>query len=139
MNLDLILILPNEIVNIIFNYISSRQKIFLNHNFYWQYNNLIDQIINRANYDSYIRDIIRNECIFVFTKILNRKFSHWIRNSNYRFGNVTYPNYVFYLMYYANKHNSYKINNILNQQFVLSGLKKKWIKSSKIINNRWTI
>ena len=137
MDLRLLDLLPNEIIQMIFFMMPPIYKIFLNKNNYLRYNYFVDSLIEKGRYNSYIRDIVRYDHIFVFRQIIVKNFDLWLNQQNYVYKTIIYPNYLFFLMNYSNKYNSYKINSILNQQFVLSGLKKKWIKSNRIKNNKW--
>ena len=130
--------LPTEILDIIFSMITPTKKIFLNKTYYVRYNYFIDLLVCKKRYESYIRDIIRNDCYFVFIYIINRKFDFWKNQTKYPYKGTIYTNYLFFLIYYSNKYNAIKCYNIINQQFVLSGLKKKWCKSNRIRYNKWT-
>ncbi len=58
---DIIPYLPDEIIYIIYCKIKPSQLIFLNKENYYKYNHLVDTLIIKGRYDSYIRDIIRND------------------------------------------------------------------------------
>jgi len=107
MQLDELSRLPDEILSIIFEDISPRQKIFLNKEYYLQFNYLIDQIIG-TGYESYIRDIIRNDCAFVFHHLLARNFSKWLTNNNYHYKRSIYPNFICFLIDYSRENNAFK-------------------------------
>ena len=55
--------LPDDILQIIWNYINPKYKIFLNKYLYNKYHYLISNLVNNK---SYIRDIIRLDYSFVF-------------------------------------------------------------------------
>ena len=78
--------LPNEILDIIFYYLNTREKIFLNKKYYIKYNDYIDQHI--INYSSYVRDIIRLDYSFVFEYIIYRNFNKWITINTYNYKNI---------------------------------------------------
>ena len=138
MSLKLMNILPDEIIDIIFSLMTPMSKIFLNKTYYIKYNCFIDLIIRRERYYSYVRDIIRNDDHFVFRMVVQRKFYYWLSITNYLYKNITYYNYILFLIYYSNKYNAHKCNNIINIQLNLSGLKKKWCKNNKIKYNKWS-
>ena len=130
--------LPNDILNIIFEYISARHKIFLNKKYYIKFNYLIDQIIG-SKYESYIRDIIRNDCAFVFSYILNKQFKKWLTIKNYHYKQCIYCNFIRFLIDYSRENHAFKCCQLLNVQLQLSGLKKDWCKNNRIKYNKWTI
>ena len=135
---DIIPFLPNEIKNIIWHHISCRQKIFINKKHYYRLNPLIDTIISNIRYDCYVRDIIRNDCLYVFNILFYRNMNKWLSKRNYKYNNVIYSDYVNFLLNYAYINNATKCSNNINLQLNLSGLKKKWSKNSRIKHNKWS-
>jgi hypothetical protein len=129
--------LPDDIIALIWGHFNASNKIFLNKEYYSKYNNLIDKLIPRR-YESYIRDIIRNDCSFVFKNLLDRKFIKWILMHNYKYNDVIYTDYIHFILYYSSLNKSHKCNNILNLELRLLGLKKDWRTNSRIKNNRWS-
>ena len=129
--------LPEELIDIIFEGISPRQKIFLNKQYYTQFNYLIDQIIG-ARYDSYVRDIVRNNCAFTFQHLLERNFSKWLTICNYHYKQSIHDNYICFLIEFSRENNAYKCSKLINVQLQLSRLKKDWYKNSRVKYNKWT-
>jgi len=129
--------LPTDIKLIIWEYLSSYDKIFLNKKYYLLYNNLIDSIIITGRYENYIRDIIKKDYSFIFKPLLNRKFMNWIIMHNYKYGDIIYTDYIHFILYYSSFHKSYNCNNILNLELQLLGLKKDWRKNNRNRNNKW--
>ena len=135
---DILPFLPEEIIDIIWNYIPLTQKIFVNKNHYTQLHYLVDTLVPSARYNSYVRDIIRNDCRYVFNFLLTRNFTHWLNKYNYKYNNILYPDYINFILNYACKNNASKCSNSINLQLSLSGLKKEWCKNSKIKHNKWS-
>jgi hypothetical protein len=132
---DLIQYLPNDILVIIWQKLNPYNKIFVNKENYITYNSLIDKHIGR--YESYIRDIIRNDYSYAFNFILKRQFNSFIQIKNYRYYNTNYSNYIFFIISYCQINNSHKCLNLVNLQLDLTELKKKGCKKNRIKNNRW--
>ena len=130
--------LPDEILNIIWNYLNPIHKIFINKDYYNKFNYLIDNLISKGRYESYIRDVVRNDSNFIFKNILNRQFNNWLQISDYKYNNIIYSNYILFLLFFSNKNNSNKCNNQINLQLQLSGLKKNWYKNNRIKYNQWS-
>ena len=135
---DKIEYLPDDIISDIYLLLPPLCKVFTNKKNYIKYNYIIDVIIQKGRYESYVRDIVRNDCCFIFCFLLQRNFKYLLTKTNYLHSNTIYPNYFFFLIEYSKKHNSYKCYNMLNLEFVLSGLKKKWCKSNRIKYNKWS-
>ena len=134
---DIIPYLPEEIVNIIFSKLNPLQLIFINKEYYYKLNHLVDTIITKGRYDSFLRDIIRHDYNFVFKNILHRKFNNWILFKNYKYKNTTYPDFVHFLLFYSKNNNSHRCNDLINLQLQLSGLKKDWCKNNRIKYSQW--
>ena len=135
---DIIQYLPDEIINIIFCKLNPSQLIFLNKEYYNKLSHLVDTLISKGRYDSYIRDIIRNDYDFIFKNVLSRKFNNWIIIKNYRYNKIIYPDFLHYLLSYSENNNSHKCKFLINLQLQLSGLKKDWRKNNRIKYNRWS-
>uniref|UniRef100_A0A6C0AWX7 Uncharacterized protein n=1 Tax=viral metagenome TaxID=1070528 RepID=A0A6C0AWX7_9ZZZZ len=136
---DYIQYLPYEIISIIWNKLSKFQKVFVNKENYLKFNNLIDKMIIRGRYESYIRDIIRNDYKFIFENIFHRRYNDWLyRRYDYKYDNKIYSNYIDFLLFYTNKNNSRKCYNFINLQLQLSELKKKGRKNNRLIYNKWS-
>ena len=129
--------LPCDILNIVWDKINPIQKIFLNKTLYNKYNYLIDKLIN--NYESYVRDIIRLDYIFVFNNILLRNFDNWVIRNNYHYSNIVYPSFIYFLYNFAHKNQSYKCMNLINVNLQISKLKKLNCKEYKIKKKKWMI
>lgn len=132
MNIDK---LPDDILTIIFSYVNEKQKIFLNKTFYNKYYKHIDSLIK--HYDSYIKDIVRNDCNFTFEYIIARNFFKWYTMFNYHYGNKIYNNYIDFLIEFSRKNKSNKCLTIINLHLEISKLKKLNCKDSRNINKKW--
>ncbi|ALH22987.1 hypothetical protein ceV_081 [Chrysochromulina ericina virus CeV-01B] len=133
--IDIIEHLPNDILDIIFYYVNPREKIFLNKKYYIKYNSYIDTYI--YNYSSYIRDIIRFDCSFVFEHIIYRNLNKWIKINNYNYGKVIYYNYIYFLSDFSNKNKATKCLYLLNLHLEISKLKKLNCKDYRIKHKEW--
>jgi hypothetical protein len=129
-------LLPDDVIQIIFEYLNALDKIFLNKKYYSKYNYLIDKYIIVGRYEYYIRDIIKKDYSFVFKELLNRNFINWLLMHNYKYKYVTYNDYIHFLLYYTNFNKANNCNYILNLELQLLGLKKDWRKNNRIINNK---
>ena len=66
--------LPNELLNIIFYYLDISVKVSLNKYYYNKYNYILQKNFTFERYNSLVRDIIRNDYIFVFHYIIYENF-----------------------------------------------------------------
>lgn len=135
MNLARIENLPKEIKILIWEKISLSQKIFIKKEYYLKYNSVIELLIAKNKYQSYLRDIIRCDFSFVFKKVLERKFKYWsLITKSFLYKTIHYPSYIQYIYSLCQAYNSIKCLNILNVFLSLSGFKKDWRKN---ISNKY--
>ena len=127
--------LPDDILNIIFNYIKPHHKIFINKYYYIKYNYLIDDYIYR--YESYVRDIIRYNANFVFERMLERNFIKWITPTHYTYNNNIYNNYISFLLAFAQDNQAFKCLEIINLKLIESKLKNVCCKNTRTKNKKW--
>ena len=127
--------LPLELLEIIFSFIPNHYKVFINKKYYTKFNSLI--MLRIKNFNSYVRDLIRNDSIFPFTFLLNRNFNYWINSSKMEYSENIYSNYYSYLLEYARKNNSNKCLDLLNFELQLSKLKKLNCKDYKYKKKSW--
>ena len=66
--------LPNELLNIIFYYLDISVKVSLNKYYYNKYNYILQKNFTFERYNSLVRDIIRNDYIFIFQHIISENF-----------------------------------------------------------------
>tara|TARA_Y100000591_G_C21789109_1_gene675545 strand:+ start:384 stop:791 length:408 start_codon:yes stop_codon:yes gene_type:complete len=130
-----LIILPNDVINIIFSYLSIRNKIFLNNTYYKLYNKYIYNYIK--NYQSYIRDIIRNDYSYVFNYIIEKDINNWLTDNRFIYYNNIYNKYIDFILSYARKNNANKCLYLLNLKLNISKLKKLNCKDTRIINKKW--
>ena len=72
--------LPNEICDMIFEYVQDEEKIFVNKEYYNKYHYLLKNKISDKSYDNYLRDIIRNDSSYVLNQLLQENFEKWLND-----------------------------------------------------------
>ena len=131
--------LPNELVNIIYLFIPLSTKQLLTPKFFNEYYNqkIKTMIFSKySKHDSYVRDIIRNNRIYVFKKLIYNAYLAWEKNKIWRWKNLKFPDYLSYLRYLSIKYRKPQIKNIIeiNKKY-LSRKKPKKISSRNILWN----
>lgn len=129
--------LPNELLDIIFKYLDNSKKALLSKYYYLKYNHLLQNNFSFERSNSLVRDIIRNDYIFVFNHIIEENFKKWITIKKYNYKNIIYENYISFLIYFCNKHSSNKCKNLIYDILNKNGIKKTLLKNNKIDNNKW--
>ncbi len=130
-------LLPNEIINEILEYIPKQNLIFVNSTYYNLYHCLLKNYI--PIYESYVRDMIRKDIFFVFKQIIRDNINTWIKNRQYRYKDMVFSNYIYFVLYYCIENNSERCRNILMEELLKRNLcrnlhKKNIIKYIKWIN-----
>lgn len=103
--------MPDEIIEIIKEYISKKTLVFVNKTYYKLYHSLIKKYINK--YESYTRDIICRDNYMVFEQICRENFNNWINNKQYRYKYMIFNNYIYFIMYFCIENDSEKCRDIL--------------------------
>ena len=129
--------LPNELLNIIFQKLNISIKVLLNKYYYNKYNHILQKKFTFERYNSLVRNIIRNDYIFIFKHILDENFENWIKFIKYDYKNIIYENYITFLIYYCNKYSSNKCKNIIYNYLNNSGIKKNLLKNNKVKYTKW--
>lgn len=129
--------LPNELLDNIFQYLDISLKISLNKFYYEKYNYILQENFYPEKTNSLVRDIIRNDYIYVFKHIISKNFDNWIKVIKYSYKNIIYENYITFLIYYCNKYSSNKCKNHIYYFLDKSGIKKTLLKNNKVKYNTW--
>lgn len=127
--------LPDELIDIIKEYLPIQVKAFLNKSFYLQYHHSLKKFI--PNYESYIRDIVRKKNDFVFNVVCKENFKKWLFIKKYHYKSNIFSNYVYFLLYLCNENSSSQCREILHTYLKLHGLIEKQSKKNIIKHIRW--
>ena len=103
--------LPAELINIIKEYIPKKILVFVNKTNYILYHSAIKCCIH--NYEKFIRDVIRRDNEFVFEMIVNENYSRWVLIKNYRYNNMVFKNYAFFVVNYCIENDSNNCRKII--------------------------
>ena len=79
--------------------------------------------------ETFNRQIIRNDWYYVFQIILNENFDKWMKMRKYIYGSSIFENYLYFLLYFANEHNSTHCKELIKEKLVK--VNKKWHKNIK--------
>lgn len=103
--------LPDDIINLIRQFIPYKKLVFVNKTFYNLYHHTIRKSI--PLYENYIRDIIRRDNEFVFEKVIEENIHYWIKNRNYRYKNMIFNNYIHFIINFCIENYSERCREIL--------------------------
>ena len=122
--------LPAELINIIKEYIPKKTLVFVNKTNYILYHSVIKCCIH--NYEKFIRDVIRRDNVFVFEIIVNESYSRWLLIKNYRYNNMVFKNYAFFVVNYCIENDSNNCRKIIIEFLKKLGLCKNLHKKNII-------
>jgi hypothetical protein len=133
--------LPIELIQYIKSYLTPNVLLLLNKSLYDKYHFCIkSNILNvKKQYDNYVRDTIRRDNFFVFTRILRECLKQWLNYKNYYYKDKIYMNYLYFLRDYCCINESNNCRNIIDQHLFETGLSKNQHKKNlvKIIKRKW--
>jgi hypothetical protein len=103
------LIIPEEIQDLIYDYLPTRVKLTLTKETYSEYHR---RHFDPRNY-SYIRDMLRKDSNYVISQLLNENGSEWLGRRKYKYNNKMYKNYIDFLDDFCIQNNSTKCRQLL--------------------------
>jgi hypothetical protein len=129
--------LPDEIIDIIKEYIPQIVNIFLTRQNYIENHHLIKSYINRLKIEDYIRTMIRQDNEFVFGTMLSENWDKWLSMKKCYYRGCIYSNYLIFLNAYCIDYESYKCKRILTEYFLEQGMSKNQHKKNAVKYIRW--
>jgi len=128
-------ILPEDMVNIIKEYLPKIYFIFTNRENYTLYHPIIKLRITK--YENYIRDIIIRDNDFVFDKIVKENYKKWIENKNYIYKHLVFKNYIYFINHFCIEMKSHKCKTYFSHFINELGLCKNQHKKNIIKHIIW--
>jgi hypothetical protein len=128
---------PCELKDTIYNFLPESRTIFLNKKLYLKKHRLVKQWIPPSLYDNYIRDMVRKDCHFVFTEIVGQNVKHWLKMKKYKYDNIIYDNYFYFLVSFCIEQKSTRCRELLTITLEKLGISKNQHKNNRSINIKW--
>jgi len=127
--------LPEVIVDLIKEYIPKTTLVFTNRENYNLHHSLILNSIK--NHNNYIRDMIRRDNEFVFDKIIRENYCRWCDIKQYRYKNMIFKNYFYFLINFCIENESENCRKKINIFLKEHGLDKNLHKKNVIKYIKW--
>ena len=127
--------LPDDIINIIKDYLQNTTLVFVNKINYNSYHYLIKKHIH--NYESFIRDMIRKDYYFFFNKVIRENFDNWLNIRQYRYKTMIYNSYIYFVFFYCIEQQADACKNILLELFEERNFGKNLHKKKVIKYIKW--
>ena len=127
--------LPLEIINIIKEFVPKVVFVFTNRENYNMYHSLLRPYI--TNYENYLRDTIRRDNEFVCNMILRENYNQWYEIKKYRYKNMIFTNYLYFIIHYCIENDSNNCSNVIHDFLQEHGLGKNLHKKNVVKYIRW--
>jgi phosphoribosyl-ATP pyrophosphohydrolase len=127
--------LPDDIIRNVLEFIPREKLIFVNHIYYNLYHHMLRN--NISNYESYVRDMIRRDNSFVFEKITRENMDAWIGCRNYRYKDMIFNNYIYFILYFCIENKSERCREILIEELEKRNLCRNLHKKNVIKYIKW--
>ena len=127
--------LPEDIINIIKEYLPKNMFVFTDRENYHLYHSCIKSYIR--DYESYIRAMIRQDNDFVFSKIVQENCYSWYQIRQYQYKNMIFTNYLYFVIYFCIENESNNCRKILSKFLKEHGLAKNLYKKKVVKYIRW--
>ena len=128
--------LPDDVINLIKEFLPRKSYVFVNKTFYNLYHHTIRRDI--LLYENYVRDMIRRDNEFVFEKIIVENMDTWLKNKQYRYKNMIFNNYIYFIMNYCIENNSDRCREILIHYLKKRDLCRNLHKKNVVKYIKWT-
>jgi hypothetical protein len=127
--------LPPELIRYIKEYIPKKTFVFTNRENYNLYHTLLKPYIK--DYESYIRSMIRQDNEFVFKKIVEENFSKWYEIRQYKYKNMIFKNYLYFVMNFCIENESNNCRKTILEFLKEHGLGKNLHKKNIVKYIKW--
>jgi hypothetical protein len=127
--------LPEVLVDLIKEYIPKNTLVFTNRENYNLYHSYI--FISIKVFDNYIRDMIRRDNELVFDKIVRENYHKWNNIKQYRYKNMIFKNYFYFIINYCIENDSDNCRKIINNFLKEHGLNKNLHKKNVVKYIKW--
>jgi hypothetical protein len=126
---------PPELIRYIKEYIPKKTFVFTNRENYNLYHSLIKPSI--TDYESYTRAMIRQDNEFVFKKIIEENFSKWYEIRQYKYKNMIFNNYLYFVMNFCIENDSDNCRKTILDFLKEHGLGKNLHKKNIVKYIKW--
>jgi hypothetical protein len=127
--------LPDHVIDLIKEFIPPQNLVFVNKHFYNLYHYTIKSSI--PLYGNYVREMIRRDNNIVFDKIIGENIDLWIKNKQYRYKDMVFNNYIYFILYYCIENNSEQCRELIHDYLKKRDLCRNLHKKNVIKYIKW--
>lgn len=125
--------LNDDVIGVIKSYLPPEKLVWLSRDDYIANHSVVKQMIPSCFYDSYIHDILKHDCSFVFTQVLREQFIKFHNWKKFEKNGNCHHSYLTYLRDYCDKVNAIKCINVIDNMAKENGFSCNWYKRRRII------
>jgi hypothetical protein len=129
--------LPEVLVDIVYEYVHLSTKLFMTKQLYIENHHIVKSLIDKRQYENYIRCMVRQDNFFVFSFLINENIIIWIRIRNYLYKDQVYENYIFFLHEYCIENESTRCKELIDKVIKILRFNKNKHKKKMPNNSRW--
>lgn len=130
--------MPEDIVGYVKQFIPITTLVWLDKKTYLKNHEIIYKQIPTNNYESYVRDMIRNDNQIVVSCLMRENFHRWSCYKKYSYKNTIYPDFNYFLLDFCRENNSTNCQNIISEYLQVSRLGKNQHKKNVVRNIKWS-
>ena len=132
--------MPEDVLGVIYDFLPIATIYTLKKNLFALHYPTVISRLSPTKFQSYVRNIIRNDYDFQLLYLLKQNFQKWNKQSSWKYKHHTFPSYMVFLKLLSIEYNSTRcrqlIDNYLKDNISLS--KKKKHKKIRHKNIKWS-
>lgn len=130
--------LPSELLQYkIMPHLTPEVLVWLTRENYLKHHSVVRQLVPGRDYEAYVRDMVRHDCTFVMTQLVNEHATGWAKPRRYKFGGKSYPSFLRFLFEYAKESGANRVVALL-ESIPDDNVRGKGHKRIITTSNRWT-
>ena len=88
-------------------------------------------------YENFVRDTIRRDNEFVFEMVVRENIDSWLKNKQYRYKNMVFNNYIYFIMHFCIENNSERCREVLLHYLIKRDLCRNLHKKNVVKYIKW--
>jgi len=138
MRISLMHELPDELVKLIWNYVPEHLRALVDKSNYKTFHSHLYELIPERSRSALHRDLIRHDCSFVMTTILQEQFHTLSLYKRYNYQSMVHRSYLDFLHYLAQHSGASRCSLVIRDSMDLSAFGANRPKNNRTKGTRWT-
>jgi hypothetical protein len=138
MRIELFRLLPCELIQLIWDKLSTECKATLNVGLYQTHHQHLYRSIDPRMLCSMHREVVRTDSAFVLKRILSEDGVVMVGRKGYRYGNSVFASYMAFLLDQARKHSADRCVLAIREYCESSGMRTNLPKNNRTKGTRWS-